>query len=120
MTRIPVEVERCERVSEAVALMNTCGIRHLPVMSGSHLKGVISHRDILQASVEFGDEIDNMLLEEICQKDVLSVSPITPIDQVAEQMLEQQVGSAVVVDGDFVVGIFTTTDALRGLSEMFG
>ena len=120
MTRIPIELETCEKVGEAIAVMASHAIRHIPVMSGSHLKGVISQSDILQAQVEYDDALDDMALEEICQRDVLSVSPVTPIDQVAKQMLERKTGSAIVVDGDFVVGIFTTTDALRALSDIFG
>ena len=42
------------------------------------------------------------------------------IDEVAEQMLDRRVGSALVMDGGFVVGIFTATDALRFLCEWFG
>lgn len=68
----------------------------------------------------FGEQLTTRSVEEIWQEDVLSVSPVTAVDEVAQRMLERGVGSAVVVDGGFVVGIFTTTDALRVLSELFG
>ena len=46
------------------------------------------------------------------------VRPDTLVDEVARQMLSRKVGSAVVIDGGFVVGIFTTTDALRVLGAV--
>jgi acetoin utilization protein AcuB len=118
MTRLPMEVEQCENVAEALNVMKSHGIRHVPVMSGSHLKGLVSQRDILQAQIEHGDTLDDMPLKDIFQQDVLNVSPDTLVDEVARRMLEQKVGSAVVVDGGFVVGIFTTTDALRVLGAV--
>jgi len=120
MTRIPIELERCEKVGEAVSVMNSYDIRHVPVMNGSHIMGIISQHRILQARSEYGDALDDMVLEDICEQHVLSVTPLTSINEVAKQMLERNTDNAVVIDCDFVVGIFTTTDALRALSEVFG
>jgi CBS domain-containing protein len=119
MSHLPVEVERCETVADAAKLMQTRQIRHLPVMSGSHLRGVIAERDVSAARLRLGETANDTPLEEVCQTDVLTVSPITPIDEVADQMLTRRVGSAVVVDGGFVVGVFTTSDALRLLQSVF-
>ena len=118
MTRLPVEAERCETVADALRVMELHEIRHIPVMSGSHLKGLVSDHDILQAQARHGDRADDIVLEEICQQDVLSVGPMTSIDAVARAMLDRKVGSAVVVDGGYVVGIFTTTDAQRALQDL--
>ena len=119
MTHLPVESDRCETVAEAVRLMDDRQIRHLPIMTGSRLRGIVSQRDILAARLRHGEALDEMPLEAICHADVLTVSPLTPVDQVAEQMLTRHVGSAVVVDGGYVVGIFTTADALRVLCALF-
>lgn len=118
MTRLPIEAERCETVADAAKIMQSNHIRHIPVMRGSNLHGLVSKIDIHEARLRFADEIDRISLEEICQRDVLTVDPLCPINEVAEQMLKRGVGSAVVVDCGFVVGIFTTTDALRALSAL--
>jgi CBS domain-containing protein len=119
MTHLPAEIERCETVAEAIALMEKHQIRHIPVMSGAQLKGIVSQRDILTARVRYGDQLGKMSVENVCQLEVLTVSPVTAVNEVAEHMLDRGAGSAVVVDGGFVVGIFTTTDALRVLSQLF-
>ena len=120
MTRLPLEIERIDNVANAKRLMELFGIRHVPVMSGLHLKGIVSQRDILNASIRLGKDIDDLPIEEIYNPDVLTVSPLTPVDEAARQMLERGVGSAVVVDGEYVVGIFTSTDALKTLGSLFG
>ena len=119
MTHLPVEAERCETVVDASELMAKHHIRHLPIMSGSRLTGIISEGDVLAAQLRWGAAADAKPLEEICQREVLTVSPVTPIAEVTEQMLSWRVNSAVVVDGVYVVGMFTTTDALRLLRELF-
>ncbi len=120
MTHLPVEAEQCETAEDAVSLMQSHGIHHIPVMSGSHLKGVISQRDLLEARVRLGDRFPQTPLVEICQADVLAVNPVDPIDEVVHQLLDRGRDSAVVVDGGFVVGIFTTTDVLRFVADFFG
>ncbi len=120
MTRLPLEIERVDNVANAKRLMKLFGIRHVPVMSGLHLKGVVSQRDILNATIQYGKNIDNVPIEEICETNVLTVSPLTPVDEVARRMLERRAGSAVVVDGSYVVGIFTSTDALKAIARLFG
>lgn len=120
MTRLPVEAERCETVEDAIAMMEAHEIHHVPVMSGSRLKGIISQRDLLQAKSQQGDRFLKTPLEQICKSDVLTVGPVVPIDEVARLLLERHVGSAVVVDSGFVVGIFTTSDLLRFVSDFFG
>jgi len=119
MTHLPVELERCETVDDAISLMEAYHIRHIPIMSGSHLKGIVSQRNILSARVRYADQLDTMAIEGICETEALTVSPLDPVNEVAAQMLSRQTDCVVVVDGGFVVGIFTSTDALRVLCQLF-
>jgi len=119
MTRLPLEIERIDNVANAKRLMELFGIRHVPVMSGLNLLGVVSQKDILNATIRLGGNVDDLPIGEICHRDVLKVSPLTPIDEVATQMLHRGVGSALVVDGEYVVGIFTSSDALKTIASLF-
>jgi acetoin utilization protein AcuB len=47
-----------------------------------------------------------------------SVSPDTPLDEVAHTMASEKFGSAVVVQNGHVVGVFTTVDACRALGDL--
>lgn len=120
MTRLPLEIEQIDNVANARRLMQLFEIRHVPVMKGINVAGVVSERDILRATIRLGRDIDDLPIDEICQHDVLKVSPLTGVDEAARLMLERRVGSAMVVDGEYLVGIFTTTDALKVLGDVFG
>ncbi len=85
MTRLPLEIEQIDKVGNAKRLMELFGIRHVPVMSGIRLRGVISQSDILNATIELGRNIDNLPIEEFCEHDVLQVGPLTPVDEVAQK-----------------------------------
>jgi acetoin utilization protein AcuB len=55
--------------------------------------------------------------EEAMVENVLTTSPEAPLAEVIEAMLERKAGSAVVVENERVVGVFTTIDAMRALLE---
>jgi len=118
MTRIPVEVDRREPLSLASDLVRRHGIRHLPVLDGYHLYGIVSDRDLTRAQSRKRPASGGLCLGDICERDVLAVAPTTSVGEVARQMVDRAVDSAVVRDGEFVVGIFTTTDALRTLGQL--
>ena len=120
MTHLPFEAERCETAGDAAAIMQQHDVHHIPVMSGSHLTGIVSQHDLLQAQLRLEDEFLKTPLEQICATDTLIVSPVDPIDEVVRSMLQRSKDSAAVVDGGFVVGVFTTTDALRFVGDFFG
>ena len=84
MTRLPVEVERCDTVGDAAKLMESHGIRHIPVLSGLDLVGVVSERDIREARIRFGKKCDKRGLEEICTRDVARVSPVDSVTAAAK------------------------------------
>lgn len=118
MTHLPVECEQIQTVADAESLMADHHVRHLPVMSGLRIQGIVTRSGLLQKRLEHGEALDAMLLEDVCEKDVLTVSPVAKVSEVVEQMLARRVGSAVVVDGEYVVGVFTTTDSLKLLREL--
>ena len=120
MSRLPLEAERCESAGEALALMQHFQIHHLPVMSGSHLRGVATRQGLLEAKLRCGTNFESTSLESVCEADVIMVSPVDPIDDVCRLLLSQGRDHAVVMDGGFVVGILTSTDLLRFITDFFG
>lgn len=119
MTRHPEEVDRRDGLEKASRLMRDKGIHHLPVMDGGHLYGIVSSRDLDVVLTAVGTPTE-LTVGDVCARSPYTVSPLTPLAEVAQAMMERHLGSAVVVDGGVVVGIFTLTDALRALVATFG
>ncbi len=120
MSHLPLEAEQCESAGEALALMEYFHFHHIPVMSGSHLKGVATRQRLLEAKIRLGSDFAEAPLQSVCETDVMTISPVEPIDEVCRQLLARNVDHAVVMDGGFVVGILTTTDLLKFITEFFG
>lgn len=120
MKHLPFEADRCETAEDAATMMRQHEIHHVPVMSGSRLLGIVSEQDLLAARIRLGDNFSVTPLEQICSSNGLTVAPVDSVDQVVRGMLNLGVDSAAVIDGGFVVGIFTTTDALHFIADFCG
>ncbi len=115
MTAAPHSIGRDQTLSSALALMHRYDIRHLPVLEGGRIAGLLSQRDVM--FVETLRDVDpaKVAVEEAMSTDVYAVGPQTPLVEVVADMAEHKYGCVVVVEGSHVAGIFTTVDALAAL-----
>lgn len=118
MTCEPVFIDGGASIAEAQILMKEKNIRHLPVMNGSKVKGIVSDRDIHQATSLLDVDPNTVAVEDICQTHVYCASPETPLDLVAAEMAGCHYGSTVVIQNGKLVGIFTTVDACTALVKV--
>ena len=118
MTAAPETIRPGLPLAEAHRLMRERNIRHLPVLDGGKLVGVVSQRDLYLIESLKGVNPEEVPVEEAMSPQVWSVAPNTPLADAARYMHEHKDGCAVVVDGEKVVGVFTTTDAMRVLAEL--
>ena len=119
MTPIPHTVGSEQTITFAQQLMQKYGIRHLPVLHGGELYGIVSDRDLGMIAGLNEVNPDATTVEEAMTQEAYTVSKDTPLFSVLEEMLEHKYGSAVVVEGMKIVGIFTTHDSLKLLVENF-
>ncbi len=103
-------------------IMDLASVRHIPVVDGGALVGVVSQRDLLRASLSnvMGISADEqkIFLEGVRISEVMSTPPRTiapgeAIQAAARAMAEHKIGCLPVVDGREIVGILTETDVLR-------
>lgn len=134
MTRDVVTLYENEDLLLAEHVMRLARIRHLPVVRGHALVGLVTHRDLLRASVSslagMSAQQDATVkraiaIPEVMQKDVSTVGPREPARLAARLMLERKLGCLPVVeDENRLVGIVTEADfvglALKWLEEHGG
>lgn len=104
-----------QTLAEAHRIMNAEGVRHLPVVEGGRLLGLLTQRDLHLVETLDAVEPDEVLIEEVMVRDVYAVAPDAPLPGVLREMERRRLGSAVVLSEQRPVGIFTTSDALRAL-----
>jgi acetoin utilization protein AcuB len=108
---------RSATLAHALKLIEEHGFRHLPILDDGRLVGLVSERELRVVENMRGVDSAFCTAGDFILAPPYSVGPDTPVREVARVMLERKCGSAVVVEGEQVVGVFTTTDALRVLVE---
>ncbi|HWB82319.1 MAG TPA: CBS domain-containing protein [Nannocystaceae bacterium] len=123
MTTCPHTIEGNAMLSVAREKMIALKARHLPVVFDGRLIGILSDRDVELCEsllVDTPERSDLPTVKEAMTDMVFTCGPDAHLHAVATAMAEQRIGSAVIVDPDHptkIVGVFTTTDALRALAK---
>jgi acetoin utilization protein AcuB len=117
MTSQPVSIASDVSISDAREVMRSWGMRHLPVVDGTELVGVISDRDILRAFALH--KAPATQVADVMTRSPYRVKHDVGVAVVAKTMALNKFGCAIVTDSEErVVGIFTTTDALQLLAKI--
>jgi acetoin utilization protein AcuB len=118
MTAVPHAIGRDQSLKLAKERMHQLGVRHLPVLDGGVLAGVISERDIALVGAISPQQADGTTVEEVMSAEPYAVDPDARVDLVTEHMAKHKADCAVVIEHQKVVGVFTTTDALNLLTRL--
>lgn len=130
MTSDVVTLAEDDDFVSADQLMTLRHVRHLPVVRGKTLVGLITHRDLISAQAELlwsipagadGDDERAVTVhaKDIMRTGVVTCGPNAPADDAIRLMLEQKLGCILVTDDDDVLlGIMTEADVVKWAAEM--
>ena len=130
--RNPVTIGPEASFFEAREIVQDKGIRHLPVVDKENkLVGIVTDRDIRKAAPSDATSLSirelNYLLRQLkvssimTPKDkLITISPNTLVEEAVQLMHDNKIGSLPVVEEEKLYGIFTETDALALLIDLFG
>lgn len=120
MTSCPVTISPSESVATASRVMREHDIRHLPVLDGQKLVGIVTDRDLNLVQSLIDVDPGKITVGDAMEQKPFCVGPEAPLAGVVGRMAADKIGSAVVMHDDEVVGIFTTIDALNALGDLLG
>ena len=120
MTAPVVSLQSDHSIHFASGVMQLAHIRHLPVVDGERLVGLVTHRDLIaaQSSVlakrfEPGGDGLSLRVADIMKTGVWSVERHTPVLEAARIMSDHKLGCLPVLDAERLVGIVTAADFLQ-------
>ena len=121
MTPMPHSIEPHESLEVAKKRMDENNFRHLPVLSGGKVAGLLSERDVSLLATFKGVDMRHSKVSDAMMFDPFCADPSDLVDDVCAHMAENKIGSALIVQksNGKLVGIFTYIDALRCLAELF-
>ncbi|MEE8381682.1 MAG: CBS domain-containing protein [Thermodesulfobacteriota bacterium] len=125
-----VTVTMDHTIGRARDIMKMKKIRHLLVMDGSELVGVITDRDVrshlssrIDTPIESSEDEKTLetKIHKVMTRDLITVSPDAPIGEAASLLLKYKIGCLPVIDKDgSAVGIVTDADFLGYLARGIG
>ncbi len=122
MVRSPVTIAPGETLRQALDLLLLNHVRHLPVVDGSELVGIVTDRDVKRATPSvlsgIGREDYDRVLEvtkvfQFMTREPITVAPETRLKAVVEIFLKRRIGALPVVEDGRLVGILSDTDIVR-------
>jgi acetoin utilization protein AcuB len=108
-------------------LMRDQQIRHVPVVSGKRLVGIVTDRDIREATPspattlsrgEIAYQMDTTPVETCMTKEVVTLAPDADMVQAARLLLEHKFGCLPVIENGALVGVVTEIDCLRAFLSL--
>jgi CBS domain-containing membrane protein len=129
MTKKVITLSSGDSLEMAEHLFKSKKIRHIPVVKGKQIIGMLSYTDLLRIS--FVDAIDEtemdvdtvvyemFTIEQVMAKNLVSVTSTTTIKEVAEILSKREFHAIPVVDDNILVGIITTTDLINYLLKQY-
>lgn len=129
MTKDVITLHSYDSLELAEHLFKSHHIRHIPVVRGEAIIGMLSYTDLLRIS--FADAVDeeedtvdtvvyNMFtISQVMAKNLISVSSKATIKEVAEILSNKEFHAIPVIDNKKLVGIITTTDLINYLLEQY-
>ena len=128
ITKNVVKLNLQDDLTKAESLFKKNKIRHIPVVNGNKIIGMLSYTDLLRIS--FVDAVDddevidatvyNMFtVEQVMAKNLITINPETTIKEAAEIISNKEFHALPVCEGSLLVGIVTTTDLIKYLIEQY-
>jgi acetoin utilization protein AcuB len=130
MSKKVITIDANDSMQEATRLLKEYKIRMLPVTKKGKLAGIVTDRDIKQASASDATTLDiheliNLIsqikVKDIMVKDAVTVPPNFTVEETAEVLLNNRISGMPVVDNrGNIVGIITQADLFRVLISLTG
>lgn len=129
MTKKVQTVSADASIMDAVKVMKENGVKHLPVMKGDKIKGLVSDSDVRNFTPSAATSLDMYELHYLLQKtkvgnimktSVLTTTPDTPIEEAAMVLYDRKVGCLPALENDKLVGIISDRDIFRALIDITG
>lgn len=127
MTRKVTALQETDSLMDARMVYMRSSFRHLPVLKGRQLVGVVTEHDVRQhtpsmmsgvSPEDYNRALETTPVSRAMTRDPITVRPNQPVFDAANLLFTRRFGCLPVVENGELVGIVTTTDMLRLLVQL--
>jgi len=120
MTPTPITIGPLESLQDAMELMHRRRVRHLPVVDGAKLVGLLTDRDLRRAAPSPlvptenpGALMEQTTVERVMVKEPQTIAPGQPLREALQLLVDKKYGALPVMEQGRLVGIVTPIDVMR-------
>jgi len=122
-----VTLQMNDGLAKAEQLFRENHLRHIPVVKGDKIEGIISQTDLMRISFVDNYDLekvdttiyDMLSLEQVMVRNPICITSDNTVKEVAEQLISKEFHALPVVDNDKLVGIVTSTDIMKYLVDQY-
>lgn len=118
MTVLPHTIGADQTLAQADKMMAKYRVRHLPVLDGGKLVGILTERDIRLVETFKDVEPEKVTVDEAYSPNPYVTSPNASLSDVCAEMAQHKYGCVLIEDNHKLVGIFTWVDALKAMHDL--
>ncbi len=129
MTKNIIKLNLADELTKAEQLFKKHKIRHIPVVDGNKIVGMLSYTDLFRVSYadavdDYADTVESIIfnmfsLRQVMVKEIVIISPTSTIRETAAILSKNEFHALPVCEGEVLVGIVTTTDVMKYFLEQF-
>ena len=127
MTTEVTSLQESDTLLDATMVFVRSTLRHLPILRGKILVGIVTERDVKQyapsilsgiSSEEYNRVMETTPLARVMTRDPLTMRPEQPVAEAAQLLTTKRIGCLPVVENGELMGIITTTDMMKLLVHL--
>lgn len=127
MSKDLITLQINEGLAKAELLFKENNVRHIPIVSGDKIEGILSKTDLMRISFVDNYDLDKvdttiydmLSLDQVMVRNPVCISPTSTIKDVAEELVTKEFHALPVVEDEKLVGIVTSTDLINYLIEQY-
>lgn len=129
MTPDPQTLDVQSTLLDAVLMMRRAELRHIPILEGEQLVGILTDRDVARfapsilitlSAQDYNRVFEETPVEKVMTRKLVSTTPDAELSEAVHLIYSQKLGCLPVLDEDRLVGIITVVDMLRALHDLIG
>lgn len=119
MTKDVLTIGKNASIQDALTLMKTGSIRHLPVVDANKkLLGWVTDADL--RGVLIASMLEELTLEDVMVRKPFTADPDMPLEEAARLILEKRIGGLPILDDGKLIGVITVVDILSAFITIMG
>ena len=118
MSKKLVTLDSTVSAAEVAKIMDKNNVSCIVLTKDEKSQGIVTERDLLSKVIVPNKKSSELLAREIMTSPVTSVSSLTPVDEIAQKMLDKKIRRVIVMDDGHPLGIITVTDFVKHLNTI--